>query len=192
MTSSSTHGRAALVGILNTLLIAALGCVLATILGVLAGVLRLSKNWVVARLMTVYVEGFRNVPLLLWILVIFAVMSESMPQPREFREGGSASMLAFDSVAVTNRGVYVPTLVFSNSLGGSPEAAEAPAAEAPAAEAAESAPAVGAGVSNYGSRRIATGGADVGRSGEHRQGRTRPPTAKPSIPDTALASTTGS
>jgi general L-amino acid transport system permease protein len=165
--SNSTHGRAALVGILNTLLIAALGCVLATILGVLAGVLRLSKNWVVARLMTVYVEGFRNVPLLLWILVIFAVMSESMPQPRDFREGGSASMLALDSVAVTNRGVYIPTLVFSNSLGGgSPEAAEAPAAEAPAAE-SEAAPAVGAGVSNYGSRRIATGGADVGAGAEN-------------------------
>jgi general L-amino acid transport system permease protein len=161
--SGSTHGRAALVGILNTLLIAALGCVLATIIGVLAGVLRLSKNWIVSRLMTVYVEGFRNVPLLLWILVIFAVMSESMPQPREFREGGSASMIAFDSVAVTNRGVYVPTLVFSNSLGGGPqEAAEAPAADPSEAEATEEAPAVGAGVSNYGSRRIATGGAEIG------------------------------
>jgi general L-amino acid transport system permease protein len=160
--SSSTHGRAALVGILNTLLIAALGCVLATILGVLAGVLRLSKNWVVARLMTVYVEGFRNVPLLLWILVIFAVMSESMPQPRDFREGGSASMLAFDSVAVTNRGVYVPALVFSNSIGGgATETSGAPAAEAPATPAAEPAPAVGDGVPNYGGSRVATGGAEV-------------------------------
>jgi general L-amino acid transport system permease protein len=72
-----THGRAALVGILNTLLIAFLGCILATILGVLAGVLRLSKNWLVGRLMSVYVEGFRNVPLLLWILVIFAVMTRA-------------------------------------------------------------------------------------------------------------------
>jgi general L-amino acid transport system permease protein len=161
--SGSTHGRAALVGILNTLLIAVMGCVLATILGVLAGVLRLSKNWVVARLMTVYVEAFRNVPLLLWILVIFAVMSESMPQPRDFREGGSASMVAFDSVAVTNRGVYVPTLVFSNSLGGgSPDVAEAPAEGAPAAQATENAPAVGTGMTTYGSRRIATGGAEVG------------------------------
>jgi general L-amino acid transport system permease protein len=160
--SSSTHGRAALVGILNTLLIAALGCVLATILGVLAGVLRLSKNWVVARLMTVYVEGFRNVPLLLWILVIFAVMSESMPQPRDFREGGSASMLAFDNVAVTNRGVYVPAIVFSNSIGGGAvETAGAPAAEAPASRAAEPAPAVGDGVPNYGGSRVATGGAEV-------------------------------
>ena len=106
--SGSTHGRAALVGILNTLLIAVLGCTLATILGVLAGVLRLSKNWIVAKLMAVYVEGFRNIPLLLWILLIFALMTESTPQPRDFREGGGASMIFGDSVAITNRGVFIP------------------------------------------------------------------------------------
>jgi general L-amino acid transport system permease protein len=110
--STSTHGRAALVGILNTLLVAFLGCILATVIGVIAGVLRLSKNWIIARLMTVYVEGFRNVPLLLWIIVIFAVMTESTPSPRDFREGGSASMLLFDSVAISNRGVYVPAPVW--------------------------------------------------------------------------------
>jgi general L-amino acid transport system permease protein len=72
-------------------------------------VLRLSKNWLVARLMAVYVEGFRNIPLLLWILVIFAVMTESTPQPRDFRgEDASASMILFDSVAVTNRGIFMP------------------------------------------------------------------------------------
>lgn len=108
----STHGRAALVGILNTLLVAFMGCVLATIIGVIAGVLRLSHNWIVARLMTIYVEGFRNIPLLLWILVIFAIMTESMPQPRDFREGGDASMVLFDSVAITNRGIFIPTPVW--------------------------------------------------------------------------------
>jgi general L-amino acid transport system permease protein len=113
-TSQSTHGRAAVVGILNTLLIAFLGCILATILGVIAGVLRLSKNWVVSRLMAVYVEGFRNVPLLLWIIAIFALMTESMAKPRDFKVGGDASMSLFDSVAVTNRGVYVPGVVFEN------------------------------------------------------------------------------
>ncbi len=111
-TSNSTHGRAALVGILNTILVAALGCMLATILGVIAGVLRLSKNWLVARLMTVYVESFRNVPLLLWIIVIFAIMTESTPQPRDFREGGSASMYLFDSLAITNRGIFIPAPVW--------------------------------------------------------------------------------
>ncbi len=110
--SGSTHARAALVGILNTLLVAFLGCILATILGVIAGVLRLSHNWIVAKLMTVYVEGFRNVPLLLWIIVIFAIMSEGMPQPRDFREGGSAAMVLFDSVAITNRGIYTPMPVW--------------------------------------------------------------------------------
>lgn len=110
--SDSTHGRAAVVGILNTLLVAVLGCLLATLIGVLMGVLRLSRNWIVARLAAVYVEGFRNVPLLLWIIVIFAVMTESMPAPRDFRAGGDAAMLLFDTVAVTNRGVYLPAPTF--------------------------------------------------------------------------------
>ncbi len=110
--SNSTHFRAALVGILNTLLVAFMGCIAATIIGVLAGVARLSKNWLVARLMTVYVEGFRNVPLLLWIIAIFAVLTESTPSPRDFREGGDASMLLWDSVAISNRGVYAPAPVW--------------------------------------------------------------------------------
>lgn len=118
-TSQSTHGRAAFVGILNTLLIAFLGCILATILGVIAGVLRLSKNWVVNKLMAVYVEGFRNVPLLLWIVAIFALMTESMYQPRDFRVGGEASMLLNDSIAITNRGVYLPAVVFDNGISAS-------------------------------------------------------------------------
>ncbi len=105
--SNATHGRAALVGILNTLLVAFLGCVTATILGVIAGVLRLSKNWLVSRLMAVYVEGFRNVPLLLWIIAFFAVLTEATPAPSAFRKG-EAQMLLFDSVAVSNRGVYIP------------------------------------------------------------------------------------
>ena len=114
--SQSTHGRAALVGILNTILVAVLGCALATVLGVVAGVLRLSKNWLIAKLMSVYVEGFRNVPLLLWILLIFALMTESMPQPRDFRgDDPAASMLLFDSVAVTNRGIYIPAIHFNSA-----------------------------------------------------------------------------
>jgi len=110
-TNDSTHARAALVGILNTLLVAFLGCITATVVGVIAGVLRLSKNWIVGRLMTVYVEAFRNIPLLLWIIAIFAVMTESTPQPRDFRgDDPAATMNLFDSVAVTNRGVYIPGL----------------------------------------------------------------------------------
>jgi general L-amino acid transport system permease protein len=115
-TSQSTHGMAALVGILNTLLVAFLGCLLATVLGVTAGVLRLSNNWVVSRLMAVYVEGFRNVPLLLWIIAIMALMTEGMSRIREFRVGGDAGMILNDSVAVTNRGIYVPGIILENGF----------------------------------------------------------------------------
>ena len=66
--NQDSHGRAALVGLLNTLLVAVLGCITATVLGVLIGVLRLSSNWLISRLMTIYVETFRNVPTLLWIV----------------------------------------------------------------------------------------------------------------------------
>ncbi|MBL4918356.1 amino acid ABC transporter permease [Szabonella alba] len=117
-TNDSSHGRAMLVGLLNTLLLALVSCVTATVIGVIAGVLRLSKNWIVSRLMGLYVEAFRNVPLLLWIIVIFAVMTESMPAPSAFRgENATSSMLFFDTVAITNRGVYVPGPLFTTSLG---------------------------------------------------------------------------
>jgi general L-amino acid transport system permease protein len=117
-TNDSTHARATLVGILNTLLVAFLGCVAATVVGVLAGVLRLSKNWVVARLMTVYVEIFRNVPLLLWILIIYAVFTEALPAPNAFRgENATSTMVMFDSVAFTNRYTAIPWVMFDNSLG---------------------------------------------------------------------------
>jgi len=115
--SQDTHARAALVGILNTLLVAALGCILATIIGVLVGVLRLSGNWLVSWLMGAYIEAMRNTPLLIWILIVFAVMTEATPQPREFREGGGASMILWDSVAISNRGVYIPRPIWAEGSG---------------------------------------------------------------------------
>ena len=116
--NQDSHLRASFIGLLNTLVVAVLGCVTATIVGVLIGVLRLSKNWLVARIMTVYVEMFRNVPLLLWILLAMAILIESLPQPSAFRgEDPAATMKIFDSVAITNRGVYVPEPLFSRSLG---------------------------------------------------------------------------
>ncbi len=125
-TNDDTHFRAMLVGLVNTLLVAFLGCVAATIIGVVVGVLRLSSNWLVARLMTIYVEIFRNVPVLLWILVTFAIFTEVTPQPRDFRvtdqmiadgQEPAASMLLFDSVAITNRGTFIPKIVYTRSLG---------------------------------------------------------------------------
>ncbi|MCB1367302.1 MAG: ABC transporter permease subunit [Rhodobacteraceae bacterium] len=107
--SQSSHGRAAIVGLLNTMLVALMGCITATVIGVVIGVLRLSNNWIVARLMTVYIEGFRNVPVLLWIVLFMAVFIESLPQPRDFRgDNATASMVLGDSVAFTNRGFYIP------------------------------------------------------------------------------------
>ena len=116
--SQNVHLRAAFVGLLNTMLIAVMGCALATVLGVLIGVLRLSKNWLVARIMTVYVEMFRNIPVLLWIVLVMAILIETLPAPRAFKgEDPEATMKLFDTVAFTNRGVYVPEPLFFRSLG---------------------------------------------------------------------------
>ncbi|WP_316015404.1 ABC transporter permease subunit [Roseobacter sp. HKCCA0434] len=113
--SQDTHLRASIVGLLNTLLVAVLGCIACTIIGVVMGVLRLSPNWIVRNLAAVYVEGFRNVPVLLWIILIMAVLTETTPAPRAFRgDDPASSMLLWDSVAITNRGIYIPSLVFGD------------------------------------------------------------------------------
>ncbi len=114
--SQSTNARAALVGILNTLLVAFLACVTATIFGVVAGVLRLSNNWLVSKLMSIYVEIFRNIPVLIWIIIIFTIMIAVMPGPREFRGDNATSSMVLDLFAFTNRGVYVPGPVFENGF----------------------------------------------------------------------------
>ena len=78
--SRSTHGRAAILGVLNTLVLSVMGCITATILGVFVGISRLSTNWIIARIMTIYIEIFRNVPLLLWILLIMSMVAHSFPR----------------------------------------------------------------------------------------------------------------
>ncbi|MDQ7071734.1 MAG: ABC transporter permease subunit [Rhodobacterales bacterium] len=119
--SQSTHLRAAVIGLINTLLVAVMGCLLATFIGVIVGVLRLSHNWIISRLAAVYVEIFRNVPVLLWILLIMGVVSDSLPQPKDFRgENATATMSLGDSVAITNRGIYVPEPLFERGLGDVP------------------------------------------------------------------------
>ena len=109
--SQQTHGRATIVGILNTLLVAVLGCITATVLGVFVGVLRLSHNWLVSRIMTIYVETFRNVPVLLWIVFTMAIIIETLPEPKDFRGEDGVAMSMFDSVAFTNQGIFVPRLM---------------------------------------------------------------------------------
>ncbi|MGC1497426.1 MAG: ABC transporter permease subunit [Sulfitobacter sp.] len=110
--SQSSNLQAAWVGIINTLLVAFLACITATVFGVLAGVLRLSNNWLVRKLMSVYVEIFRNIPVLIWILIIFTIMTVSMPAPNTFRGETPTSTMFLDAVAFTNRGVYIPAPVW--------------------------------------------------------------------------------
>ncbi len=125
-TNDNNHFRAWMVGLANTLAVALPGCLFATILGVIVGVLRLSKNWLIARLTTVYVEIFRNIPLLLWILVVAVPMRELAPEPKDFRvtpemeaagQTADAQMWFNDSVALTSRGINVPLPLFERPLG---------------------------------------------------------------------------
>ena len=111
-TNQSTNLRAAWVGVINTLLVAVLACITATIFGVLAGVLRLSNNWLVRKLMSVYVEIFRNIPVLIWILIIYTIMTVAAPAPSAFRGETPTSSMFLDAVAFTNRGVYIPAPIW--------------------------------------------------------------------------------
>jgi len=99
---ASTYARAIFVGLLNTLKVSILGVIMATILGTLLGIGRLSSNWLLAKICEWYVEAFRNVPLLLWLFLFYKLISEAFPGPRQ------AIGLLFDTVFLSNRGVYFP------------------------------------------------------------------------------------
>jgi general L-amino acid transport system permease protein len=108
--STSTFGRAFWVGLLNTLLVAGIGIVLATILGFIVGIARLSRNWLVARLAGGYVELIRNIPLLLQILFWYNAVLKSLPELR-----GSVA-LPFGGF-LNNRGLFLPRPVFAPDFG---------------------------------------------------------------------------
>ena len=101
---ADTYARAILVGLLNTLKVSVLGIILATILGTLIGVGRLSPNWLLSKICEVYVETFRNVPLLLWLFLIYKLISEAFPGPRQ-------AISLFNSFFLSNRGLYFPVPV---------------------------------------------------------------------------------
>lgn len=107
-TPADTYRRAIVVGLLNTLRVSLIALVLATVLGTLVGVARLSGNWLVSRLAAAYVECVRNVPLLLQLLLWYALISESMPGPR-------AAHHPLPGVYLSNRGLLMPAL-FGDSL----------------------------------------------------------------------------
>ena len=107
--SSSTYGRAILVGFYNTLLVSGLGIVSATILGFIIGVMRLSKNWLIARIGTLYVEFFRNMPLLLQIFIWYSAVLQPLPGPRE-------ALNLFDMFFLSNRGLMMPKPIFGDGV----------------------------------------------------------------------------
>ena len=109
-TSRDTHIHAAAVGILNTLLVAVCGIVAATLLGFTMGVLRLSSNWLISRMVYVFIEFTRNVPVLLHILLVHGIVVTTLPAARKAINFG-------DTMFLSNRGFYVPAPVPEDGAG---------------------------------------------------------------------------
>ena len=107
--ATDTYGRALLVGLLNTLLVSLVGIVLATVLGVLVGVARLSGNWLVNRVAAGYVEVMRNTPLLVQLVLIYAVFLQ-LP-------GTTNSIALPGSIFLNQRGLFVPRPEIEAALG---------------------------------------------------------------------------
>ncbi len=97
----NTYFRAFVVGLLNTILVSAIGVVLATIIGFIIGIARLSRNWLIAKLAAVYIETLRNIPLLLQLFFWYFAVLRTLPGPRQ-----SASL--FDTFFINNRGLFSP------------------------------------------------------------------------------------
>ena len=104
---SSTYFTAFLVGVLNTLLVSAIGIFFATLLGFIIGIARLSRNFIISRLALIYVETLRNVPLLLQLVFWYFAVLKSLP-------GVKQSIIVFGNVILNQRGLYLPKLVFDD------------------------------------------------------------------------------
>ncbi|WP_397475147.1 amino acid ABC transporter permease [Pusillimonas sp.] len=98
---NDTYGRALWVGVLNTLRVAAIGIIAATLLGTMLGLARLSRNWLVTGVAGAYIELMRNVPLLLHLLFWYALITESTPGPRQ-------AFNPLPGVYLSNRGLAIP------------------------------------------------------------------------------------
>jgi len=108
--NTSTYGRAFWVGLLNTLLVAGLGIIFATILGFIVGIARLSKNWLVNKAATAYVEIIRNLPLLLQLLFWYNAVLKALPDLRE-------SVKIPGGIFLNNRGLFLPAPVTQPGFG---------------------------------------------------------------------------
>ena len=106
--STDTHLDVYFVGVLNTLLVSFCGCIAATILGFLVGIIRLSTNWLLVRVAYIYVEFTRNVPLLLQIILWYSILIQ-LPRVKQ-------SLEFLDVFFISNRGIYSPRPVFENGF----------------------------------------------------------------------------
>ncbi|MFB9885459.1 amino acid ABC transporter permease [Balneatrix alpica] len=109
-TETDSYGRTFVVGLLNTLLVSGLGIALATILGFIIGVARLSPNWLVSRIAAAYIEIFRNIPLLLQIFFWYFAVLRALPNPRN-------SIEFLPNTFLNIRGIYTPAPVFEDGFG---------------------------------------------------------------------------
>ena len=109
-TPTDTHFDAAIIGILNTLLVAVSGIILASILGFTMGILRLSNNWLISRLVYVFLEFTRNVPILLHILFVHSIFLYVFPVPKR-------AISISDTFFFSNRGILIPSPVFEDGFG---------------------------------------------------------------------------
>jgi len=106
--AQSNYATALMVGLLNTVKVSLLGIILCTIIGTIFGVARLSSNWIVRKLATVYVETFRNIPVLLQLFFWYALIPSAFPHPRD-------AMEPLPGVLLTSRGMYLPVPVSDNA-----------------------------------------------------------------------------
>ena len=107
---TDTHLRAAVVGLLNTLLVAVTGVIIASILGFTMGILRLSNNWLISRIVYVFLEFTRNIPVLLHIFFVYGIFLYVLPVPKK-------AVSISDTVFLTNRGFFIPSPVFEDGFG---------------------------------------------------------------------------
>ncbi|MEH6445243.1 MAG: ABC transporter permease subunit [Oceanospirillaceae bacterium] len=106
---SDSYGYAFVVGILNTLLVSFIAIILATILGVIVGVARVSKNWIVSKIAAFFVESLRNIPLLLTLFFVYTLLLTTLPGVRK-------ALNPFDGVFLSRRGLYVPEPIFMDGF----------------------------------------------------------------------------
>ena len=104
---SSPYFRAYLVGLLNTILVSVLGIIFATLVGLFIGVSRLSPNYLVSKLAEVYIEVFRNIPLLLQLFFWYFAVLRTLPLPENAISFGQ-------SIFITIKGIYVPKFIWTN------------------------------------------------------------------------------